>query len=225
MRISLTHMNANKLLMSVQTILQASLLKEKKGVRFSSLYLQKKRNLLVFDHSHQQSSYFPMPVQLSRRSTLMASEQFSSRPRPHLLTLRTLCSGLVPNSPSPTPYVPPTKKDWDILFQLMFDEYFNPPPIVASPVPIVVAPEPADSTVTYLDNDPFFVVPIPELNFEESSSRDAILTNIEAMQEELHEFDQIEVWEHVSRPDHVMNLKVDLQGEIRRTGRYFEKEG
>ncbi|GJY20306.1 hypothetical protein Tco_0392872 [Tanacetum coccineum] len=36
-------------------------------------------------------------------------------------------------------FVAPTKKDWDILFQLMFDEYFNPPPSVASPVPVVVA--------------------------------------------------------------------------------------
>nr|GEX83312.1 retrovirus-related Pol polyprotein from transposon TNT 1-94 [Tanacetum cinerariifolium] len=32
----------------------------------------------------------------------------------------------------PTSYVPPTKKDWDLLFQPMFDEYFNPPPSVAS---------------------------------------------------------------------------------------------
>nr|GEY51674.1 hypothetical protein [Tanacetum cinerariifolium] len=43
---------------------------------------------------------------------------------------------LVPNSSSPTLYVPPTKKDWDILFQPIFDEYFNPPPSVASPVPV-----------------------------------------------------------------------------------------
>ncbi|GJV81583.1 retrovirus-related pol polyprotein from transposon TNT 1-94 [Tanacetum coccineum] len=50
--------------------------------------------------------------------------------------------------PSITPYVPPTKKDWDILFQPMFDEYFNPPPSVVSPVPVVVAPEPADSIGT-----------------------------------------------------------------------------
>ncbi|GJS63238.1 retrovirus-related pol polyprotein from transposon TNT 1-94 [Tanacetum coccineum] len=50
------------------------------------------------------------------------------------------------NPPSPTPYVPPTKKDWDTLFQLIFDEYLSPPPYVTSPVPVVVAPEPADST-------------------------------------------------------------------------------
>ncbi|GJX88328.1 hypothetical protein Tco_0340342 [Tanacetum coccineum] len=34
--------------------LQAPFLKEKKGVRFSALYLHQKRNLLVLDHSHQQ---------------------------------------------------------------------------------------------------------------------------------------------------------------------------
>ncbi|GKE56799.1 hypothetical protein Tco_1495984, partial [Tanacetum coccineum] len=34
----------------------APFLKEKKGVRFSALYLQQKRNLLVLDHSHQQVS-------------------------------------------------------------------------------------------------------------------------------------------------------------------------
>ncbi|GKG52078.1 hypothetical protein Tco_0544716, partial [Tanacetum coccineum] len=38
--------------------LQAPFLKEKKGVRFSALYLQQKRNLLVLGHSHQQVSYF-----------------------------------------------------------------------------------------------------------------------------------------------------------------------
>ncbi|GJZ25617.1 hypothetical protein Tco_0569870 [Tanacetum coccineum] len=34
------------------------------------------------------------------------------------------------------------------FFQLMFDEYFNPPPSVASLVHAVVAPKPADSTGT-----------------------------------------------------------------------------
>ncbi|GJW54413.1 gag-pol polyprotein [Tanacetum coccineum] len=42
----------------------------------------------------------------------MASKQFSSGPEPQLLTPRTHNSGLVPNPPSPTPYVPPTKKDF-----------------------------------------------------------------------------------------------------------------
>nr|GEX81734.1 putative reverse transcriptase domain-containing protein [Tanacetum cinerariifolium] len=50
--------------------------------------------------------------------------------------------------PSLTPYILPTKKEWDILFQPMFDEYFNPPPSVASPLLVVVTPEPADPTGT-----------------------------------------------------------------------------
>ncbi|GJS99213.1 hypothetical protein Tco_0820383 [Tanacetum coccineum] len=119
----------------------------------------------------------------------MASKQFSSGPGPQLLTPRIIISGLVPNPPSPTPYVPPTKKDWDILFQPMFDEYFNPPPSVASLIPAVVALDPTDSTgspsSTSVDqdapspnNDPFFGVLIPEPNSEESSSRDVILINV-----------------------------------------------
>ncbi|GJV00875.1 retrovirus-related pol polyprotein from transposon TNT 1-94 [Tanacetum coccineum] len=57
-------------------------------------------------------------------------------------------SRLVHNPPSLTPYVPPTKNDWDILFQPMFDEYFNPPPSVASPVLVAVALRPADPNGT-----------------------------------------------------------------------------
>nr|GEW97067.1 hypothetical protein [Tanacetum cinerariifolium] len=111
--------------------------------------------------------------------TVVASKQFSSGPGPQLLTPRTISSGLVLNPPSPTPYVPPDKKVWDILFQPMFDEYFNPSPNVASPVPVVAAPEPADSTY----NDPYFGVLIPELSSGESSSRDVIPTNVHSVKQ------------------------------------------
>ncbi|GJX20128.1 retrovirus-related pol polyprotein from transposon TNT 1-94 [Tanacetum coccineum] len=66
--------------------------------------------------------------------TAMASEQFSSGLMPQLMTPGTLSSRLVPNPPSSTPYVPPSKNDWDIFFQPMFDEFFNPPLSVVSPV-------------------------------------------------------------------------------------------
>ncbi|GKC07196.1 retrovirus-related pol polyprotein from transposon TNT 1-94 [Tanacetum coccineum] len=56
--------------------------------------------------------------------------------------------GLVQNIPSPTPYVPPTKNDWEILFQPMFDEYLNPPPCVDLQVPVVIAQESAVLTGT-----------------------------------------------------------------------------
>ncbi|GJR19165.1 reverse transcriptase domain-containing protein [Tanacetum coccineum] len=52
------------------------------------------------------------------------------------------------NIPSSTPYVPPTKNDWEILFQLMFDEYLNPPPCVDPHVPAVIAPEPISGLYT-----------------------------------------------------------------------------
>ncbi|GJR80075.1 retrovirus-related pol polyprotein from transposon TNT 1-94 [Tanacetum coccineum] len=218
--------------------------------------------------------------------TTMAYEQFSSGPGPQIMTPITLSSGLVPNPSSPTPYVPPTKKDWEILFQPMFDEYFSPPTSVTSQVPAATALVPVDSTgipsstlvdqdapspstsqtpqetqapvlsfgveeenhdieVAHMDNDQYFSIPIPEPSSEESSSQVVILNNvysvnqppehiskwtkdhpidnvigdpsrpsykealtescwIEAMQEELNEFERLEVWELVPSPDRVM---------------------
>ncbi|GJX78488.1 hypothetical protein Tco_0326637 [Tanacetum coccineum] len=40
---------------------------------------------------------------------------------------------------SATPYVPPSKKDYEIRFQPLFDEYFNPPPRVVSLDPVAIA--------------------------------------------------------------------------------------
>ncbi|GJR32417.1 hypothetical protein Tco_1108649 [Tanacetum coccineum] len=57
-------------------------------------------------------------------------------------------AGLVPQSPSPTPNVPPTKNDWDSLFCPMFDEYFNPSPSVVQPVLVAGVQEPVVSTGT-----------------------------------------------------------------------------
>nr|GEX77707.1 integrase, catalytic region, zinc finger, CCHC-type, peptidase aspartic, catalytic [Tanacetum cinerariifolium] len=77
--------------------------------------------------------------------TAMASKQFSSGCGPKLLTPGTICLGLVPNVPSSTLYIPPTKNDWEILFQPMFDKYLNHLPSVDCHVP---APEPVISTGT-----------------------------------------------------------------------------
>ncbi|GJS43292.1 hypothetical protein Tco_0568335 [Tanacetum coccineum] len=89
--------------------------------------------------------------------TAMASEQFSSGPEPNLLTPGTISSGLVQNIPSSTPSVSPTKNDWEILFQLMFDEYLNPPPSVDSYVPADLAAKPVVSidtpSSTLIDQD------------------------------------------------------------------------
>ncbi|GKB73098.1 hypothetical protein Tco_0934510 [Tanacetum coccineum] len=78
--------------------------------------------------------------------TAMAFEQFSSGPAPQLMTPGTLSSGLVPNLIPQPPFVPPTKNDWDILFQPMFDEFFNPPPSFVSLVPVAATLRPVDPT-------------------------------------------------------------------------------
>ncbi|GJV81268.1 uncharacterized mitochondrial protein-like protein [Tanacetum coccineum] len=256
--------------------------------------------------------------------TAMASEHSSSGPALHEMTPVTISSGLVPNPPSSTPFVPPSRSDWDLLFQPMFDESLNPQPYVdlqapevIAPIPEVVAPEHAVSTgspssttvdqdapspsnshttqetqtpiishdveednhdieVAHMGNDPYFGIPIPEVTSDQSSSSDVIhtivppdhqvsehnskwtkdhpleniigaldrpvstrlqlheqalfcyydafLTSvepknykdaltqacwIEAMQEELHEFERLEVWELVPPPDKafVISLK------------------
>ncbi|GKA20622.1 retrovirus-related pol polyprotein from transposon TNT 1-94 [Tanacetum coccineum] len=251
--------------------------------------------------------------------TAMASEHSSSGPALHDMTPTTISSGLVPNPPPLTPFVPPLRTDWDILFQPMFDDLLTPPPSVdllapevIAPIDEVVAPVPAVSTgspsltkigkdapspsnsqtipktqppvipndveednhdieIAHMGNDPYFGIPIPEIPSDQSSSSDSIhtivhpdhqisehnskwtkdhpleniigelarpvstrlqlheqalfcyydafLTSvepktykdaltqscwIEAMQEELNEFERLEVWELVPRPDKVM---------------------
>ncbi|GJZ38521.1 retrovirus-related pol polyprotein from transposon TNT 1-94 [Tanacetum coccineum] len=62
--------------------------------------------------------------------------------------------GLVPNPVPADPYVPPTNKDLEILFQPMFDEYFEPPcversvpPAPAVQVLVVSAGTPSSTTI------------------------------------------------------------------------------
>ncbi|GKE10657.1 retrovirus-related pol polyprotein from transposon TNT 1-94 [Tanacetum coccineum] len=73
------------------------------------------------------------------------------------MTPATSCSGLIPNIIPQQPCNPPNRDDWDSLFHPLFDEYFNPPTIVVSPVPIAAAPRAvdiADSPVsTSIDQD------------------------------------------------------------------------
>ncbi|GJW20332.1 retrovirus-related pol polyprotein from transposon TNT 1-94 [Tanacetum coccineum] len=67
----------------------------------------------------------------------MAPVQSSPGPAPNLLTPGPISSGLVPNPAPAIPYVPPTNKELEMLFQPMFDEYFNPPGIRQDPIPNV----------------------------------------------------------------------------------------
>ncbi|GJT91534.1 retrovirus-related pol polyprotein from transposon TNT 1-94 [Tanacetum coccineum] len=122
-----------------------------------------------------------------------SSKHNSFEPALHEMTHATISSGLVPNSPPSTPFVPPSRTDWGLLFQTPFDELLNPPSSVNHPTPIVialiieaVAPKPAASigspsstivdqdapsaNIGHMNNDPFFGIPIPENDYESSSS-------------------------------------------------------
>ncbi|GKB31406.1 retrovirus-related pol polyprotein from transposon TNT 1-94 [Tanacetum coccineum] len=136
--------------------------------------------------------------------TAMASEHSSSGPALHEMTPTTIYSGLVPSPPPSTPFVPPLRNDWDLLFQLLFDELLTPPTSVDRPAPEVIAlnfsnaPSPSNSQTTpetqspvipndveeynhdldvaHMNNDLFFGIPIPENDSEASSSLDIIPT-------------------------------------------------
>ncbi|GKG11903.1 hypothetical protein Tco_0346140, partial [Tanacetum coccineum] len=55
------------------------------------------------------------------------------------MTPATSSSGLIPNTFSQHPCIPPPRDDWDCVFQPVFDEYFTPPPISVTLVQEVVA--------------------------------------------------------------------------------------
>nr|GEY10261.1 integrase, catalytic region, zinc finger, CCHC-type, peptidase aspartic, catalytic [Tanacetum cinerariifolium] len=188
---------------------------------------------------------------------------------------------LVPNPVPATPYVPPTNKELEILFQPMFDEYLEPPhvkrpvhPTQAVQAPVNSAGTPSSTTIdqdapspsilsssselqshslhqgvaaepTYMedypvapvDNNPFVNIFASEPHSEASSSGDIILSKVEpnnfksaiikdccfqAMQDEIYEFDRLQVWELVPQPDCVMiialkwiyKVKLDEYGDV-----------
>ncbi|GJT99618.1 retrovirus-related pol polyprotein from transposon TNT 1-94 [Tanacetum coccineum] len=140
------------------------------------------------------------PTELIARFGQGFTTNSSSGPALHEMTPVSISSGLVPNPPSSTPFVPPSRSDWDLLFQPMFDESLNPPPYVdlqapevIAPIPEAVAPEHAvsikkiyghilnykdnhDIEVAHMGNDPYFGIPIPEVTSDQSSSSDVIHT-------------------------------------------------
>ncbi|GKB34411.1 retrovirus-related pol polyprotein from transposon TNT 1-94 [Tanacetum coccineum] len=97
----------------------------------------------------------------------------------------------------------------------MFDEYFNPPPSVFSLDPIAAAPRPADLTGSPLSTSIDQVAPsastsstIQEIQSPFISKALLESSLIDAMQEEIHEFERLAVWELVPCPDLVMIIKL-----------------
>ncbi|GJR81507.1 hypothetical protein Tco_0152292 [Tanacetum coccineum] len=124
-------------------------------------------------------------VQFDELSEPMFPVQLSTGPAPTFLTPGQISSRLVPNPVPAAPYVPPTNKELEILFQPMFDEYLEPPhierlvsPALVVPVPVNSAGVAAGSTIikhnpfATVDNDPFINVFALEPSSDASSSGD-----------------------------------------------------
>ncbi|GJX60356.1 retrovirus-related pol polyprotein from transposon TNT 1-94 [Tanacetum coccineum] len=165
----------------------------------------------------------------------------SSGPNPNLLTPGPISSGLVPNSAPAIPYVPPTNKDLELLFQLMFDEYFETlkgdhymPPVPAASTPAI--PTGRSVSISF-DYDAPSGSHSPSSSAHQSSSVHHVLSKVEpknfksavtedcwfqAMQDEIHEFDRLDVWELVPPPDCAMiialkwiyKVKLDEYGDV-----------
>ncbi|GJX04020.1 hypothetical protein Tco_0189936 [Tanacetum coccineum] len=103
----------------------------------------------------------PAP-QRKERSTLQCALSFKEEKSSYLrAVLSTTSIRLVPQPPSPTPNVPPTKNDWDLLFCPMLDEYFNPSTSTSQTtqeeqshvIPTSVEEDDHGIKVAYMDND------------------------------------------------------------------------
>nr|GEV26495.1 integrase, catalytic region, zinc finger, CCHC-type, peptidase aspartic, catalytic [Tanacetum cinerariifolium] len=201
-------------------------------------------------------------------------------PEPSMMTPGQLNSGLTPSHVPATTFVPPTDKELEILFQLMFDEYFEltrdnePVPsatatnaqVVHSAHPFVEEPSSAQSSsgdVSIAESNQVNQPPDhlrkwskdhPLNNIVRNPSRlvstrkqlasDAlwccyhtVLSKVKpknfkttitencwfkAMQDKIHEFDRLEVWMLVRKPDHAMiiarkwiyKVKLDEYGDV-----------
>ncbi|GJS75097.1 hypothetical protein Tco_0724978 [Tanacetum coccineum] len=87
-------------------------------------------------------------VQFDELTEQMAPVQLSTGPTPTFLTPGLISLGLVPNPVPVAPYVPPTNKDLEILFQPMFDEYLEPPRVERPISPALAVQVPVNSTST-----------------------------------------------------------------------------
>ncbi|GKA99682.1 retrovirus-related pol polyprotein from transposon TNT 1-94 [Tanacetum coccineum] len=195
------------------------------------------------------------------------------RPAPKLLRPGPISSELVPNATPAAPYVPPTYKELEILFQSMFDEYFKPPTVdrlvpsvPATQVPVNLS---GPSVSISVDQDAPLGNHSPSSSDHQSSSvhhgvaadhsfelatdalwcfYNSVLSKVEpknfkaaitedcwfqAMQEEIHEFDRLDVWELVPPPDYAMiialkwiyKVKLDEYGDVLKNKAHLVAKG
>ncbi|GJQ94284.1 retrovirus-related pol polyprotein from transposon TNT 1-94 [Tanacetum coccineum] len=118
-----------------------------------------------------------------------------------LLTPEPISSGLVPNPAPVLPYVPPTNKELEMLFQPMFDDILIHNGLSVRILFPNVAHEPfilQDALWCFYNS---VLSKVEPKNFTSAVTEDCWF---QAMQEEIHEFDRLDVWELVPPPDSAM---------------------
>nr|GEV46226.1 hypothetical protein [Tanacetum cinerariifolium] len=93
----------------------------------------------------EKSSYLRAVLSITSISSHARSVN-NTGPTPTFLTPRHISLGIVPNLVLAPPYVPPTNKELEILFQPMFDEYQETPRIERSVYPALAVPVSVNST-------------------------------------------------------------------------------
>nr|GEY11243.1 retrovirus-related Pol polyprotein from transposon TNT 1-94 [Tanacetum cinerariifolium] len=143
-------------------------------------------------------------------STTVDQDAPTLRPAPNFLTPGQISSGLVPNPVPTTPYETPTNKELEILFQPMFDEYLEPPRAKRPVSPTQAVQAPVNSAV---------LSKVEPKNFKSTITKDYWF---QAMQDEIHKFDRLQIWELVPQPNCVMiialkwiyKVKLDEYGDV-----------
>ncbi|GJZ22205.1 retrovirus-related pol polyprotein from transposon TNT 1-94, partial [Tanacetum coccineum] len=131
-------------------------LKAKADIRFFVGYAPNRKGYRIYNkRTHQIIETIHVTFDKLTRQT--APVHSSLGPAPILLMPGTISSMLVPNPTPAAPYVPPTYKELEILFQTMFDEYFEPPTVdrLVPPVPtaqVLVNPS-GPSVSIFVDQD------------------------------------------------------------------------
>ncbi|GJS03770.1 hypothetical protein Tco_0320278 [Tanacetum coccineum] len=87
----------------------------------------------------------------SLKQILESSSVHHPRRRPdlHSLTFGHISSGLVLKKAASTSAKTPTKNDWDLLFQPMFDEYFMNPSAASNPISAATLPPPDTARASF----------------------------------------------------------------------------
>nr|GEU50108.1 retrovirus-related Pol polyprotein from transposon TNT 1-94 [Tanacetum cinerariifolium] len=136
--------------------------------------------------------------------TSMASKKFSSGLGLHVMTPATPSTGLVSNPVSQQHCIPPNRDDWDRLFQPIWTKDHPIANVIGDPSRFVSTRKQleTDSMWCYFDA---FLSSVEPKNFKQAMTEPSW---IDAMQEEIHEFERLEVWELVPCPDNVFLIKL-----------------